>query len=113
MLSALQSINFALTFLLELAMLAAYAYWGFQAGHITITKILLGVGVPLLVAVVWGFLMAPRSSMRLRGAAYLALKIILFGLAIAALFVLGNRVLGIVFAVVFVINTVLLYVWPS
>ena len=55
--------------------------------------------------------MAPRSPKRLQGAAYLALKVVLFGLAIAALIVVGNRASGIVLAAVFVINTILLYVW--
>jgi hypothetical protein len=36
MLVILKSINLALTFLLELAMLVAYAYWGFRVGNNTI-----------------------------------------------------------------------------
>ncbi len=110
---AAKSINLALAFLLELAMLAAYAYWGFQTGTTVILKVLLGIGIPLLVAVVWGYFMAPNSPRRLQGAAYLALKVTLFGLAIAALIVAGNRTLGILFAAVFVINTILLYIWQS
>jgi hypothetical protein len=107
----LKSINLALAFLLELAMLAAYAYWGFQTGTTTILKVVLGIGIPLFVAVVWGFFMAPKAPKHLQGAAYLALKVVLFGLAIVALIVVGNRALGIVLAAMFVINTVLLYVW--
>jgi len=110
---AAKSINLALAFLLELAMLAAYSYWGFQTGNNVILKLVLGIGIPLLVAVVWGFFMAPNSPRRLQGAAYLALKVALFGLAIAALIAVGNRALGIVFAAAFVINTILLYIWKS
>jgi hypothetical protein len=106
-----KSFNLALAFLLEVAMLAAYAYWGFQAGSSTIMKVVLGIGIPLGVAVIWGLLMAPRSPRRLQGVAYLALKIVLFGLAIAALIVIGKPGPGIAFAVVFLINTILLYVW--
>ena len=43
----LKSVNLALAFLLELAMLAAYAYWGFQAGTSIIMKVVLGIGDPL------------------------------------------------------------------
>ena len=111
MLIILKSINLALAFLLELAMLAAYAYWGFHVGNTAILKAVLGIGLPLLVAVIWSLFMAPRSPKRLQGAAYLALKVVLFGLAIAALIVVGNRASGIVLAAVFVINTILLYVW--
>ncbi len=94
-------------------MLAAFAYWGFQTGQSTIVKIGLGIGIPLLAAVIWGLFMAPNSSMRLHGAAYLALKLLLFGLAVAALITTGNDALGIVLGVVVVINTILLYVWKQ
>jgi hypothetical protein len=111
MLSVLKSLNLSLAFFLELAMLAAFAYWGFHTGQSTIVKIGLGIGIPLLVAVIWGLFMAPNSSRRLQGAAYLALKLLLFGLAVAALITTSNDTLGIVLGVVVVINTILLYVW--
>jgi Na+-translocating ferredoxin:NAD+ oxidoreductase RnfD subunit len=111
MTTILKSANLALTFLLELALLAAFGYWGFQSGGSTLLKILLGIGVPLLVALIWGVFMAPNSRRRLQGGAYLALKALLFGLAVAALIAAGETTLGAAFAVVVVINTVLLYLW--
>lgn len=111
MLSVLKTFNLSLAFFLELAMLAAFAYWGFHTGQSTIVKIGLGIGIPLLTAVVWGLFMAPNSSMRLQGAAYLALKLVLFGLAVAALITTSKDTLGIVLGVVVVINTILLYAW--
>ncbi len=104
-----KSINLAVAFLLELAMLAAFAYWGFHTGGTVLEKILRGIGVPLLVAVVWGMFMAPNSRRRLQGAAYLAVKVILFGLAVLALIVSGQLLIGLLFGAVFVLNTVLLY----
>ncbi|MEJ2559228.1 MAG: YrdB family protein [Anaerolineae bacterium] len=111
MLSVLKTLNLSLAFFLELAMLAAFAYWGFHNGQSTIAKIGLGIGIPLLVAVIWGLFMAPNSSMRFHGAAYLALKYLLFGLAVAALITTSKDTLGIVLGVVVVINTILLYAW--
>ena len=61
--SLLKSANMALSFLLELCMLAALAYWGFQHEAL-ILKIILGVGVPLAVVVIWGVFLAPRSARR-------------------------------------------------
>ncbi len=104
-----KSINLALAFLLELAMLAAFAYWGFHTGGAVLEKILRGIGVPLLVAVIWGLFMAPNSRRRLQGASYLAVKVILFGLAVLALIAAGQLLIGLVFGAVFVINTGLLY----
>ena len=111
MIAILKSTNLALAFLLELALLAAFAYWGFQSGGGTLGKVLLGIGVPVLVAVIWGIFMAPNSTRHLQGGAYLVLKAILFGLGVAALAAAGRTTLGLVFAVVVVINTILLYVW--
>ena len=109
--NAAKAMNLAVAFILELAMLAAFAWWGFHTGDSTIVRILLGIGVPVLVAVIWGIFMAPNSSRRFRGAAYLLLKIVLFGLAVAALVAVGQMILGIILGVVFLVNTVLLYVW--
>ncbi len=113
MLAVLKPINLALAFLLELALLAAFAYWGFNTGDSTAIHIVLGIGVPVLVAVIWGIFMAPSSQRRLNGAAYLVVKVVLFGLGVAALVAAGQTTLGVVFAVVFVVNTILLYVWKQ
>jgi hypothetical protein len=113
MIAILKPVNLALAFLLELALLAAFAYWGFQTGSGTLVKVLLGIGTPLLVAVIWGIFMAPNSTRHLQGGAYLVLKAILFGLGIAALAAVGKPTLGLVFAAVVVINTILLYVWQQ
>ena len=51
--------NLALAFLLELCALAALGCWGFVTGGGLPAKICLGVGVPLLAAVLWGVLVGP------------------------------------------------------
>jgi hypothetical protein len=111
MLTALISINLALAFILELAMLASFAYWGFLTGESTVVKILLGIGIPLLVTVFWGNFMAPKSSRRLQGVVYLVVKVVLFSLAVKALIAAGLPDAGIALAVLFFFNTILLYVW--
>ncbi len=106
--ATLKPINLGLRFLLELAMLAAFAFWGFHTGAQPLAKILLGVGVPLLVAVIWGALLAPRSSRRLQDPAYSILVYFLFGLAALGLVIAGQVVLAVILAVVFVANDVML-----
>ena len=107
----LQAANLALAFLLELCALASFAYWGFNASDSTVVRIVLGIGTPVLAAVVWGIFAAPRSARRLRGDAYLAFKVVFFALAVLALIVSGQVNLALVFAVVFIINTALAYLW--
>lgn len=57
--------NLTLRFLLELCMLATLGYWGLRTGEQLVVKIALGIGVPLLVGMVWGIFLAPKSTRRL------------------------------------------------
>jgi hypothetical protein len=108
---ALKAINLGVAFLLELGMLAAFAYWGFTTGTNLPVRLVLGIGVPLLAILIWGRFMAPQSKARLTGSSYLMLKIILFGAAAIALAVAGQTTLALIFVVVSVINQILLLVW--
>jgi hypothetical protein len=110
---ALKTINLGVAFLLELAMLAAFAYWGLQTDASLPLRVVLGIGVPLLAALIWARFMAPKSARRLTGTRYLLLKFILFGLAAIALAVAGQSTLAVVFVVVAVINQLLLVVWKQ
>jgi hypothetical protein len=64
-LTAIESITLAARFLLELCLLGAIGYWGFRA----VPGRLAGVGAALVVAPLWGALLAPASEMRLQGVA--------------------------------------------
>ena len=59
-------LNEAVRFFLELCILIILGYWGFKTGNSTFTKILLGIGSPLLFAVIWGIFLAPKSATRLQ-----------------------------------------------
>lgn len=106
-------LNLVLAFLLELAMLAAFSFWGFSAGKILLTKLLLGLGIPVLVAVLWGLFMAPKAKQRLQGVAYLAARLFLFGLSAVLLYLAGQTTLAVIYASLIVLNTVLLYAWKD
>jgi hypothetical protein len=47
----------------------------------------------------------------LQGLPFLLLQIVFFGCAAVVLYIVGQHLLGIIFALVFVLNTVLAYVW--
>ncbi len=109
----LKAFNLGVAFLLELAMLAALAYGGFQAGSSPLLRWGLGIGAPLLAAVIWALFMAPRSNRKLAGASYLLLKTVLFGAAAIVLAAAGQTQLALIFAVAAVINQILLIVWKQ
>jgi Protein of unknown function (DUF2568) len=110
-LTMLKNANLALAFLLELGVLAALGFWGFSTGSETVAKVVLGIGLPLVAIVVWGLFGSPKAMWHLNGLWRLLLQIVFFGSAAVALFSAGQRVLGSVFALLFVLNTTLLYVW--
>lgn len=73
-----------LRFLCELGMLAALMSWGFHVGEGS-WAFVLGVGAPLLAAVVWGLFVAPRAKRPVPLVVRLSIEIDLFTLAAVAL----------------------------
>jgi Protein of unknown function (DUF2568) len=110
-LTTIKNTNLALAFLLELGVLAALGFWGFSTGSETVAKVVPGIGLPLVAIVVWGLFGSPKAMWHLNGLWRLLLQIVFFGSAAVSLFSAGQRVLGSVFALLFVLNTTLLYVW--
>jgi hypothetical protein len=51
----LKALNLLVRFLLELCMLGAVGYWGLRTGSASAMKIILGIGLPILIAVAWWF----------------------------------------------------------
>jgi hypothetical protein len=103
--------NVGLRFVLELCALVAYGYWGFQTGHGPLSKIALGIGIPLLAAVIWGLFGAPHSTTKVTGIVHLMLEVAVFGTAAVALYAAGKHGLAGAFGLALVINRVLMFIW--
>lgn len=111
--AVVMAINLAIRFLLELCILGAVGYWGF-ANHVSwLAKGGWGLGLPLLVAVLWGSFGAPKAVFPLHGFALLLFELIIFGAAPVALVAAHRPTLAAAFVVVYVINKILLVVWPQ
>lgn len=109
----LKVLNLTVRFLLELCMLAAVGYWGFKTQSGWLMKILLGIGMPILIAVLWGMFIAPRATRPLRGVPGLILELVLFASGAAALFASGKPALGWAYTGTLIVNEVLLAVWKQ
>ena len=107
----MQTTNLALRFLLELAMLAALGYWGLRTGQSVEMRWLLGLGAPLLAASFWGLWVAPASARRLPMPWRLRMEEILFGAAVLALIAAGQPLWALIFALLVVVNRVLMNIW--
>ncbi len=85
MLELIKGANLVLRFLLELCALAALAYWGFKTGSEALTRIGLGIGAPLVTAVVWGTFVSPRAPVQLPVLLSFILQALVFGSSAAGL----------------------------
>jgi hypothetical protein len=61
----MKALNLGLAFLLELALLVAIGYWGFQLDTATAVRWLVTIGAPAALALTWGQVAAPRAKRRL------------------------------------------------
>jgi hypothetical protein len=113
MIETLKFMNAALAFLLELAMLAAFGYWGFHGEKSLAAKWLLGLGLPVITIVVWAMYLAPRAANRLGNISGNLLSLILFLCAAAALFHTGHMLLAMIFASAAILNRALILFWQQ
>lgn len=107
----LKNINLGLSFFLELAMLAGFGYWGFQGDKSIWLKWVLGIGLPLVVIIIWGLWFAPKAAHRLNATAGIILSGILFLLSVFALYYAHQPVLAIIFFILIIINKILAVIW--
>ena len=113
MIETFKFINAALAFILELAMLAAFGYWGFHGDKSLLAKWILGIGLPVITAVIWGMYLAPRAAHRLGNISGNLLSLILFLCGAAALLYTGHTSLAIIFAVTAIVNRFLIFLWKQ
>jgi hypothetical protein len=108
-LTAIMSFSLLVAFLLELAVLAAVGYWGFKAGPNLVTKLLAGIGTPVLFAVIWGIFGSPGAPVALNGLARAIFEVCWFGAGVAALAASAAMLPAILLAAVYLGNTLILH----
>lgn len=104
-------LNLVLRFLLEICVLMAYGYWGIQTGKGMLFKLLLGIGAPALFVVVWSMFGSPKAIFPLSGFSHFMFEFVIFSLAVIALYATGQTKLANVFAILIIINQILLTVF--
>ena len=104
---ALKAANLAVKFVLEVAAVAAFAHWGATVAGGAVS-VVIAIGAPLLAAVMWGILAAPRSTRRLSPATRVPFELGVLGLAALALLAAGSLLAATVFASVVIVNAALL-----
>jgi len=105
--STLKNSNLAVKFGLELIAFGAFAYWGSQL-HPILVAVIVGIAAPASAVLLWGSFAAPRSPRRLPTRLRVPFELSVFALAAVALVAVGWTAIAIAFAVVVIVNAVLL-----
>lgn len=108
-----KSLNIGIRFLWEILALISFGYWGFHAVNQTFLKIILGIGAPLIAAILWGAFGSPKAPYALSGFSRLLLEILVFGGATAALFFAGKQTAAGIYGVMALVNLILMHVWKQ
>ncbi|MED1796129.1 YrdB family protein [Brevibacillus nitrificans] len=87
-----------IVFLSEVAAIIAYGYWGFAFPKSMAVKWILGIGAPVLIIAVWSLFLSPKASFPVPHLLQLFLKLLVFGLAAAALYSVGRPKLALLFS---------------
>jgi hypothetical protein len=100
--------NDVLRFALELSALAALGYWGFadRSGPV---QWVLGIGAPVLAAVVWGRFVAPKASHPVADPLRLVLELAVFGGGVLGLAVAGAERLALALGVLVALHLALTF----
>jgi hypothetical protein len=101
--------NDVVAFFVELLVLGLLAWAGFTADGAL--GWVLGIGLPVVAAVLWGLFAAPRARVHSFGL-QLATKLVVLGAGVVAGFVVLPLWLALLVAVVIVLNLLLMYVSP-
>jgi hypothetical protein len=100
--------NAVLRFLLELVGLFSQGYWGFATQENWGLKLLFGLGIPFVMAALWGIFRVQhdggRPVVEVAPQVRLALEAVFFGLAIGLLYAAGLPTFALGFLVAVVIN---------
>jgi hypothetical protein len=103
-----------LRFLLEICALITAAAWGFSHDGWA-AKLLLGLGAPAAIAVLWGAFVAPKPWVRVPGAAGTLLanivEVVIWLFTLVALQLIGHAALAITFLVALLASKAL--IWGS
>lgn len=108
---ALQAINLAVRFVLELLAVAGLAYWGLRSGLAAVPRIGTAVGAPVAVVVFWGLVAAPHAPVTLPAPAKVAVQLLVFAIAAWALAVAGRPGWGTALLSAAVLNAGLMLWW--
>jgi len=105
--SFIKPIHLLIAFLLELAMLFSLGYYGFHTNMGKAGEFILGISLPVVAILLWGFLAAPKAKHRLPFPYLIPFKLILFLLTAFLLYQSGQQKWAFIFASIAIVSLLL------
>lgn len=108
MISKLKVLNLALRGIMETSIIVALGYWGYQFGKSMGTKIMFGLGVPIIGFGFWGAVDFHQTGKFAEGLRLIQ-ELVISGLAAVALYFSGQQTLGWMLGIISIIHHSLKY----
>ncbi|MCA9347686.1 YrdB family protein [Candidatus Saccharibacteria bacterium] len=109
----IKSINVGIRFILELTLLFVFAYSSYRIFDNIFVRWFLAIALPLVVASIWGYYVAPKSQHILAMPWRSIIVVILYSLATIFLAKAGQGKLAVYFMGVFAVNEILIILWKQ
>jgi hypothetical protein len=106
-------LNLGVSFLLELIMIGALGYWGFNVDRSMAVKIIAGIGAPTVAILLWALFAAPKSEFRFAESLLTIFIFTMFSLGAFALYKSGHPAAALLFIAVVILNTILNLRWQQ
>jgi hypothetical protein len=88
----IKNFNLGLRFFLELVVLVSLGYWGFKINASLIFKVCLGIGLPLIIAVIWGIFGSPKAVWKISKPFHWVLLFTIYLFSAFTLFIPGKNI---------------------
>jgi hypothetical protein len=98
------ALSLALRFALELALLVFVAIWAASLDASGFVRLVVAIGAPVLIALIWGRWVAPKATARLADPERFVLEVALFAIGGVAAAANWGIVIGVAFAIVAISN---------
>jgi hypothetical protein len=110
---SMKSLNLVFRFILELLALLALFLWGTAVSDALPTQLVVGVGAPVFVMVVWGLFVAPKARRRLSDPIRVMVELLIFTLAAVAFAQTVGIIVALMFGLAALISLALMFLWDQ
>ena len=110
---SMRGLNLAFRFILELLALVALFLWGTSVSDDLPVQLVIGLGAPVIVIVLWSLFVAPKASRRLSDPLRLALELLIFTIAALSFGLASGPVVAVMYGLAVAISLALMFLWDQ